>query len=312
MKVLFAGTPQIAVPSLEKIAGHHQVVGVLTNPDRVSGRGRRTLPPPVKVRAGELGLPVYQFETLKREARDLIGPLGADILVVFAFGRIFGPKFLGLFPRGGINIHPSLLPRYRGSIPLVASLLNGDEETGVTVQKIAPELDSGDILMQEAFSLTGRETTAQLSDRAAKIGAELAAKVLDKIEDGTVQSKSQDTSLASYCRKLQKDDGRINWRLPAVMIERMVRAYNPWPKAYTYWQGVQLSILQSHVSDTLEAGEGGPGTVVGVDRNSGILIQTGRGLLCAGQLQLQGKKALHWKDFINGNRSLIGSQLGDN
>jgi methionyl-tRNA formyltransferase len=312
MKVLFAGTPQIAVPSLEKIAGRHQVVGVLTNPDRVSGRGRRILPPPVKVRAEELGPPVYQFETLKREARDVIGPLGAEILVVFAFGRIFGPKFLGLFPHGGINIHPSLLPRYRGSIPLVAALLNGDEETGVTVQKIAPELDSGDILMQEVLPLTGRETTAQLSDRAAQVGAELAAKVLDKIEDGTVQSKSQDTGLATYCRKLQKNDGRINWRLPAVMIERMVRAYNPWPKAYTYWQGVQLSILQSHVPDPLESGKESPGTVVGVDSNSGILVQTGRGLLCAEQLQLQGKKVLNWKDFINGNRSLVGSQLGDN
>ena len=312
MKVLFAGTPQIAVPSLEKIARRHQIVGVLTNPDRVSGRGRRALPPPVKVKAGELGLPVYQFETLKREARDVIGPLGAEILVVFAYGRIFGPKFLGLFPHGGINIHPSLLPRYRGSIPLVASLMNGDGETGVSVQRIALELDSGDILMQEVLPLTGSETTADLTGLASQTGAELVTKVLDKIEDGTVQSKTQDTGQATYCRKLQKDDGRINWRLPAVMIERMVRAYNPWPKAYTYWQGVQLSLLQSHVSDTGDTGRAIPGTVVGIDRKSGILVQTGRGLLCAEQLQLQGRKALNWKDFINGNRSLIGSQLGDN
>ncbi len=312
MKVLFAGTPHIAVPSLEKIARNHRVVGVLTNPDRVSGRGRRTIAPPVKVTAEELGIPVYQFETLRREARDSIGPLEAEILVVFAYGRIFGPKFLGLFPHGGINIHPSLLPRYRGSIPLVAALLNGDGETGVSIQKIAPELDCGDILMQEAFSLTGRETAEHLNNRAAQLGAELVTKVLDKIEDGTVQSKSQDTSLATYCRKLQKDDGRINWKLPAVMIERMVRAYNPWPKAYTYWKGVQLSILQAHFSATLKAAKDDPGTVLGVDRKLGILIQTGRGLLCAEQLQLQGKKALHWKDFINGNRSLIGSQLGDN
>jgi len=318
MKVLFAGTPEIAVPSLEKIAEKHEVVGVLTNPDRSSGRGRTPVPSPVKVRALELKLPVFQFESLRREAREILHPLCAEILVVFAYGRIFGPKFLGLFPRGGVNIHPSLLPMYRGSAPLIAPLLNGDSETGITVQKITLELDSGDILMQEIVPISDRLTTKDLSDQAALIGGRLVTKVLDKIEDGTVQSRPQNNMQATYCRKLQKGDGKINWRLPATMIERMVRAYNPWPKAYTYWKGLQIAIRASHVKRAEEIENSDlitekytPGMVAGVDKKSGILIRTGRDFLCAEALQLQGKKVLPWKDFLNGTKIIVGSKLGD-
>jgi len=321
MNVLFAGTPQIAVPALEAVADHHHVVGVLTNPDRKSGRGKKSLPPPVKEKAQDLGIPVFQFESLKREARAAISPLAADILVVFAYGRIFGPKFLALFPKGGVNIHPSLLPRYRGSVPMTAAILNGDRETGVTIQKIALELDSGDILLQESFPLTLRETGTDLSDRSAEIGAELIAKSLALIEEGKVQSRRQDPEQASYCRRLRKEDGLINWRLPALLIERMVRAYTPWPRAFTCWRGHQLSILEAVLCRQEDGNSGdGPGStsgnnpygeVLGVDRKNGILIQTGMGLLSVQRLQLQGKKPLFWKDFVNGNKDLVGSQLGD-
>jgi len=187
------------------------------------------------------------------------------------------------------------------------------------VQRIALELDSGDILLQESFPLTQHESADDLAERSALMGAEMIRKVLAKIEQGKVQSKPQDPDMATYCRRMRKEDGHINWRLPAAMIERMVRAYNPWPKAYSYWNGTQLSILKSCVRLTgndigdpgIDTAKSRPGEVLGVDRKNGILIQTGEGLLCAEQLQLQGKKVLFWKDFLNGNRDLIGSQLGD-
>jgi methionyl-tRNA formyltransferase len=319
MKILFAGTPAIAVPSLRAVATQFDIVGVLTNPDRPRGRGRVPLPSPVKELALELGLPVFQFESLRTEARERVRSLGADILVVYAYGRIFGPKFLQLFPLGGINVHPSLLPAYRGSIPIVATILNGDSETGITVQKIALELDSGDILLQTRIPLKGDIDAGKLTDIAAHRGAELLVETLEKIEAGTLVPVPQDHSRASYCRQLRKEDGVIEWGLPAFMIERMVRAYRLWPKAYTFFRGTRLSILKSRVLD--EDGEGGEssrrkeklpaGTVLGIDRKKGILVQTGRGVLCVEELQLQGKKALAWDAFMNGNRDIEGSILGE-
>lgn len=322
MKILFAGTPEIAVPSLKTVAEHFDVVGVLTNPDRPRGRGKTPVPSPVKEAALELDLPVFQFPSLRKEARDSLRPLGADLLVVFAYGRIFGPKFLGLFPMGGVNVHPSLLPSYRGSIPLIAPILNGDEETGITIQKIALELDSGDILLQKGIPLTADIDAEVLSKIASERSAEMLVEVLEKIEKGSILPVPQDHSMATYCRQLSKEDGRIEWALPAAMIERMVRAYRPWPKAYTFFRGIRLSILKSRVLSgediksnlpgTDPSGSVPPGTVIGIDRKKGILVQTGRGVLCVEELQLQGKKALAWNAFINGNRDLDGSILGEN
>lgn len=319
MKVVFAGTPEIAVPSLEKIARRHEVVGVLTNPDRVRGRGRAPSFSPVKAKAVELGLPVFQFPSLKREAREAIARLEPDILAVFAFGRIFGPKFLSIFPLGGINVHPSLLPAYRGSIPIAAALINGDTYTGITIQYLAQDLDTGDILLQERISLDQRMNTEELSGIAAHRGADLLSEALNQLQEKTVQARPQDPLYASYCRKLHKQDGLIHWPLPASMIERMIRAYYPWPKAYTFWNGIQLSILKAKLLgpeqeasiSNQEQGKKAPGQVLGIDRKNGILIQTGKGLLCAEELQLQGKKRMSWDAFINGNKSIIGSQLGE-
>ncbi len=335
MRVLFAGTPEIAVPALEAVAARHRVVGVLTNPDRARGRKKTPAAPPVKEKALELDLPVYQPPTLKREARDLLAPLGADILAVFAYGRIFGPKFLALFPRGGVNVHPSLLPLYRGSIPVIAPIINGDAETGVTVQQIALEMDTGDILAQQRFALSPDMTADRLTDEVSKRGAALLADALDKIEAGTANPVPQDPFYATYCRKLTKNDGQINWQLPNYMIERMVRGFFPWPKAFTLWNGQQLTILAAGLPAGEDAdrpvarsaeppagklvsklvaspADAPPGTVLGIDRENGILVQTGRGRLAIRTLQLQGKKPLDWQAFVNGHKEIIGSQLGDN
>lgn len=310
MRVLFAGTPEIAVPSLQALAAQHTVVGVLTNPDRARGRGRTPEPPPVKQAAGDLGIPVFQPHTLKAESRQLLSPLKADILVVFAYGRIFGPMFLDLFPEGGVNVHPSLLPRYRGSIPIIAPIINGDPETGVTVQKIALEMDTGDILAQKRFALDSTITADQLSVYAADTGAELLLAALSDLEAGTADPVAQDPMYATYCRKLNKGDGKINWQLPNYMVERMVRGFFPWPKAFTEWNGKRLTVLEASLSS--ETTKGKAGTVLGIDRENRILVQTGKGVLAISRLQLQGKQPLESQAFVNGNKEIIGSQLEDN
>ena len=317
MKILFAGTPAIAVPALEGLAEQHEVVGVLTAPDTRKGRGKKLIYNPVKTRALELGLPVFQPERLRSEARNEIGSLGAELLVVYAYGKIFGPRFLALFPQGGVNVHPSLLPRYRGSIPLIAPVLNGDAETGVCVQTLALKMDSGDILAVQRRRLTGEETADSLGEWAANAGAKLLSSTVGALERGEAEGVPQNEREAVYCRRLSKSDGAIHWRLPAEMIARSVRAFYSWPKAYTYWNGVRLVILEAaavseeHLKSNEELRSSRPGTVVGMDREYGILVQTGSGLLALRQLQLQSKKAAEWKAFLNGNRDFIGSQLGE-
>jgi methionyl-tRNA formyltransferase len=326
MKILFAGTPQLAVPSLEKLSKSFDITAVLTAPDRPKGRGKRVEFSPVKKKAVELGIPVLQPETLKGEAREQIRPLKAELLVVYAYGRIFGPKFLSLFPKRGINVHPSLLPRYRGSTPLIAPIINGDAETGISVQTVELAVDTGDILGQVRIPLAGRETAGDLAEKAAKLGAELLAEIVKKMEEGRHTPLAQGTEGLSCCRRLNKQDGLINWSLPARMIERMIRAYTPWPRAYSYWNGRRITIHRGglpseHItvpeasqkqSDTLTNGLPIPGLVRGMDRKEGFLLQTGDGLLAIKELQLEGKTALQWDAFFNGNADFIRARLGPN
>ncbi|HDQ13388.1 MAG TPA: methionyl-tRNA formyltransferase [Sediminispirochaeta sp.] len=311
MRVLFAGTPSIAVPALERLHRDHEVVAVLSNPDRPKGRGKRLEAPPVKQRALELGLPVLQYSSLKGEARREIAALNPELLAVFAYGKIFGPKFLSIFPWGGLNVHPSLLPRYRGSIPIVATIVNGDTVGGVTVQKIALDLDTGDIILQKEIPLEAHTTTPELEEQASVIGAELLSRAITELENGTARAVRQYEAEASYCRKLSKGDGRIYWGLPSVMIDRMVRAYIPWPKAHTFWRGRRLQVFETESAVQERDGTIQPGTVVGIDREKGILVQTGRGGLYLRRLQLEGKKPMDWNEFINGNKDLVGSILGE-
>lgn len=313
LRVLFAGTPDIAVPSLEAVAAGHTVVGVLTNPDRDAGRGRKTAESPVKTAAAALGLPVFQPEKLDTAFRLVVQVLAPDILAAVAYGRIFGPKFLALFPRGGINLHPSLLPRYRGPAPINAAILNGDRETGITVQRLAPRMDAGDILLQERMPLSGRETAGSLTALAAEKGALLLARALDLIAAGAETPVPQDEAAATYCSLLSKEQGLIDWRRDAGAIERMTRAYDPWPGARTFFRGDSLAVLRAAVfgdRDLPVAGARPPGKVLGVDKGRGILIQTGKGVLAVEELRLQSRNAMDFRSFLNGTRGFIGSVLG--
>lgn len=314
-RILFAGTPDIAVPCLEVLAEHHTMVAVLTNPDRVSGRGRRISESPVKRTAVRLGIPVIQPESLKAGARRDVGRYSPDLLVVFAYGRMFGPKFMALFPRGGLNVHPSLLPRHRGPAPIPAAILSGDQKTGITVQTLAPEMDTGDIVRQIVIPLHGGETTGSLTELVRAKSPEVLRAAVDDIAEGTATFVPQDHDEATYCTLISKQDGRIDFAHGADEIERMVRAYDPWPKAFTSLGDKLLFILKSSVYENPESSgayhnSSRPGEVVGVDKDSGILIQTGNGLLAVNRLQLESKKPLDWEVFLNGTPDLVGRILG--
>ncbi len=308
MKVLFAGTPEFAVPALERIAARFPVAGVLTQADARRGRGRRAAGSPVKARAQSLGLPVFEPDALDTAFEEAVRSIGADILVSAAYGRIFKRSLLELFPSGGLNVHPSLLPRFRGPSPIQAAILEGDTETGVTIQRLARKMDTGDILAQAAYPLTGDETAASLAPVLAGIGADLCLSVLEQLEAGAVKARVQDEDAATYCRLITKDSGLVDFSRDAAFLSRLIRAYVPWPLAHAFWKGKRVFFLAGGAS-AAPPPPAPPGTVAGMDKQRGILIHTGNGILFISRLQLEYKKALPFRDFLNGNRDFIGSVL---
>jgi len=326
MRILFAGSPAIAVPSLQLLEKRHDVVGVLTNPDAAKGRGRRLEPTDVAAAAecltagravrGLPAIPVLKPERLLAETRETVAALKPDLLVVVAYGHIFGPKFLALFPHGGINMHPSLLPKYRGCAPIPAAILNRDAETGISIQRLALEMDAGDILAVERIALNFEETTESLSAAAAEKGAALVARVVDELAAGSAAAVPQDDSAAVYCGMLRKEDGRLDWSRGALELDARIRAYSPWPGAHTAHGKQMLNVLEARPYAGAFAGAASAGrraengTVLGIDKGSGILVQTGDGLLALRVLQYETKKALDWRSFLNGARDFIGSRLG--
>ncbi len=311
MRILFAGTSEIAIPSLRAIASKFSVVGVLTAPDKATGRGRRLRAPAVKTEAQEIGLTVLQPPLLDAITRASIESLKPDMLVTFAYGKIFGPKFLSLFPLDRINMHPSALPRYRGPSPLTAAILAGDTMTALTVQRIALKMDSGDILRQRPLPISPYETTGSLMEKAARLAADELTTVIEQLGTGSLKGNPQDPSMVTYCHKILKEDGNIDWRCPAVEIERMVRAYQPWPKAQTVFLDQKLFILESQLFPLDSSSEyTDPGTVLDVDKSHGILIKTGDGVLGVTQLQAAAKKSMHFRSFLNGVSIKAGMKWG--
>jgi methionyl-tRNA formyltransferase len=313
MRILFAGSPEIAVPSLLALVNcansgaGYEIAGILTNPDTPKGRNGRAEPTEVGRAAASLGLSVLKPERLNAEAREMVAALTPDMLVSFAYGRIFGPKFLSLFPLGGINAHPSLLPKYRGASPIQAAILNRDTETGICVQRLALEMDSGGLLLRETLPLTGRETTEGLSGCIAVKAAGLLVAAVRGIAEKTLTEQPQ-TGGVSYCAAIKKEDGHIIWTLSAEIIDARIRAFTPWPQSWTIHNGEKLFILDAKpVSGHSKAAAG---TVLGADAQNGILIQAGIGQLGVTRLQYHAKKALEWKAFLNGARNFIGSRLG--
>jgi len=320
MRVLFAGSPAIAVPSLESLCSTDgvELAGVLTNPD--TPRGRKGTPQPTEIgeaaekisaefeKQGSPPLPIFKPLKLDAAFREQIGAIKPDLLVSFAYGRIFGPKFLAMFPLGGINIHPSLLPKYRGPSPIQAAILNRDSVTGITVQVLEKEMDSGDILAREQFQLTGSETAGSLSEIVAEKAARMLPCVLKDIAAASLRPQAQNHSEASYCSLVTMADGLIDWKKSAAEIEAKIRAFDPWPLCRAIHKGRELLLLKASVFKNGDS-SAEPGLVLGIDKQEGILIQTGEGILAVTELQYQAKKALVWRDFLNGARDFVDSKL---
>jgi methionyl-tRNA formyltransferase len=315
MRILFAGTPPMAVPSLEKLAQEMDVRGVLTAPDQPAGRGRSPCPSAVKQAALARQIPVLTPSSLDAAAVADVKSLSPEILVVVAYGKIFKKSFLDLFPRGGINLHPSLLPRFRGPSPITAAILAGDEETGVTVQEIAMRFDTGAILAQSRVALDGRETTGTLTAALAEIGASLLSSVVTTIaKSRPLEPIPQVEADASYCRLVRKEDGVVDWNEPASAIERKVRAFDPWPRARTSLRGASLLLLKTRLHPDRLANAAHvpvPGEVLAADDKNGILVETGHGILRIERLQLQFRKPLDWLPFLHGHPDLAGVRLGE-
>jgi methionyl-tRNA formyltransferase len=314
VRVLFAASPAIAIPVLESLTKTEgiELTGVLTNPDTPKGRHGTPAPTEIGEAAAKIcaNVPVLKPVKLDADAREQVSSLKPDLLVTFAYGRIFGPKFLALFPLGGINIHPSLLPKYRGPSPIQAAILNRDTETGITVQTLAKETDSGDILAVEKLQLTGTESAGSLGEIMAQKAAVILPKVLRDIAAGKTSAQPQDHGKASYCSLITRDSALIDWKKSAGEIEAGIRAFYPQPLCRTIHNGRELYILKAGIYGGAQNGKISPGQAAGIDKQAGILVQTGEGILCITELQYQGKKALFWRDFLNGARDFLGAQLG--
>ncbi|UTC76112.1 methionyl-tRNA formyltransferase [Treponema sp. OMZ 792] len=316
MRILFAGTPSCAVPALNLIAREFDLCGVLTNPPAPAGRNKKMQDSDAALAVKELikegvlpeDFPVLMPQKLDDNFRRELAALKPDLLVCFAYGKIFGPKTMALFPLGGINIHPSLLPRWRGCAPVPAAILAGDRLTGITIQTISPQTDCGNILAQIEVPLNNSETTESLLADCSDRCCPLLKEVLSDFENKLKEAAPQDDSKASYCSMLKKDDGLIDWSKPAEEIERKIRAFTPWPGCFTFKNSEKINIIEAHLYDN-ESNEMTKdkkfGTIPGIDKKHGILVQTGRGILAVSVLQKQAKKKLEWKDFLNGSPDFL-------
>jgi methionyl-tRNA formyltransferase len=313
MRVVFLGSGDIGVPSLKALAwsGLHEVQAVFTRPDRPAGRDLKLRPPPIKVAARELELPVFQPEKIRApDALAELVRLKPEVIVVAAYGQILPKAVLSLSPFGCINIHASLLPRYRGASPIHAAILEGASQTGVTIIQVDEGLDTGDILFKVATPIGPDDTAGSLHDRLARLAPDALLACLDLLERGIVSRQKQNGALATYAPKLTRKDGEIAWNKPAEEIERRIRAMTPWPGAYTFVTlGDIESILKIHRAEIWEGSSEPAGTVVSAD-DSGILVAAGNGGIVLKDIQIAGGKRLTAAEFLRGHPITPGAQLG--
>ena len=311
-RIIFMGTPVFSVPVLQQMAqSEHRVVTVYTQPDKRVGRGRIPVSSPIKKTALECGFEVFQPIDLRDPAEiERLTALSPDLIVVVAFGQILRQSVLDIPKFGCLNIHPSLLPRYRGASPIASAILAGDEETGVTIMQMDAGMDTGPVVSQFVAHIEPNDTTESLSTKLAEIGARLLLETLDMWFDGSLMPQPQDDSKATNTTPITKEDGAIDWNAGAHEIWRQIRAFHPWPGGYTRWQGKRLKIVEAiplYKKGGLHAGR-----VVTLDSDQPTVVgvETGEGVLGLQIIQLEGKRATGAADFVRGQRGFIGSILG--
>lgn len=314
MRAVFMGTPDFSVGTLEEmIRAGHQVAGVFTQPDKPKGRGKSLQMTPVKEAALAHGIPVYQPVKIREpENMEILKELAPEVIVVVAFGQIIPRAILELPKYGCINVHASLLPKYRGAAPIQWAVIDGEETSGVTIMQMDEGLDTGDMLLKGEIALDPQETGGSLFDRLSALGARLLVEALAQIEAGTIaREKQPQESPTAYAAQITKAQGEIRWEDPAVKIERLIRGLNPWPSAYTRLGGKTLKLWKAQALPQEESSgkEAAPGTVVARDRES-ITVQTGQGLLKLLEVQLEGKKRMDTASFLRGYSLEEGTRLG--
>jgi methionyl-tRNA formyltransferase len=309
LRIAFAGTPQFAVPALRMLlASGHRIVGVLTQPDRPAGRGQQLRSSPVKLLAAEHGLPVAQPPTLKTsEGRADLERWAPDLLVVVAYGLILPPAVLGLPRLGCLNIHGSLLPRWRGAAPIQRAILAGDAETGVTIMQLDAGLDTGPMLLERRRPIHTHDTAGDLHDALAELGAAALADALEAMVTGRMVARPQPEIGATYAPKIEKAEAKLDWTASAIEIDRRVRAFNPWPMAETSFAGEPLRVLRARIADQ-PATDAAPGTLLGIAED-GLRVACGDGVLAIRELQRAGKRPVSARDFANAVR-LDGLRFG--
>lgn len=312
MRVVFMGTPDFSVGTLrELVKAGHEVVGVVSQPDKPKGRGKSLMPTPVKEAALELGLPVYQPKKVREpEFIEILRKLEPEVIVVVAFGQIIPKEILDLPPYGCINVHASLLPKYRGAAPIQWAVIDGEPQSGVTIMKMDAGLDTGDMITKVVVPIAEEETGGSLFDKLSAAGARLLVDTLPSLTNGTaVYEKQPEESPTPYAAMIQKQMGNIDWNRPAVEIERLVRGLNPWPSAYTKLKGKTLKIWKAQVIEESENDAAlAPGTVIQADTH-GLYVKTGQDILNITELQLEGKKRMDTPAFLRGYTVETGSVL---
>ena len=312
MRIIFMGTPDFSVPTLEAlVASGHEVVAVVTQPDKPKGRGKEIHMSPVKECALQHNIQVYQPVRARDEAFvEEMRALNPDAMVVIAFGQILPKSLLDLPKYGCVNIHASLLPKYRGAAPIQWAVINGDKETGITTMLMDVEMDTGDMLEKTVVKLNPDETGGSLFDKLSEVGARLLIRTLEELEDGTAQFEKQPAeSTTEYAEMLTKKSGNIDWNKSAAEIECLIRGMNPWPSAYTAWRGKTLKIWAASVYSKKEIDEMAvPGTVVGVTKQA-LIVQTGDGVLALEELQPEGKKRMPVDAFLRGYPMEAGEMI---
>ena len=301
MKIVFMGGSEISVPSLERLIGDgHEILAVVCQPDKPNARGNKIEMLPVKKIAIEKSIPVHQFNKIREEGVETIKSLNPDLMVVVAYGQILSEELINLPKFGTINVHGSLLPKYRGASPIISAVLNGEETTGITIMRIAKEVDAGNMILKGETKILENETAGELSKRLAVLGADLLSKVVVQIENGTAKEEQQDHLKATFTKMIRKEDAVMDFSKTAKDLFNQVRAFNPTPVAFVERNGEKIKVFEAEVvlaDETIPAGE-----IVSSNNKEGIVVKCGKDALKILKLQAPGGKAMDWKSYLNGRK----------